>query len=352
MSNQKRVYQHVLRGLKQALPHAPQGHTVTLAMLMTGILLGKTVQFEKMAGEIPAPIQDASIAERLRRWVRNPNAAPEVFFTPFATALLAALADTPLVLAMDASSIGRGCQVLVVGVVYQQRLLPVAWVVYKGGKGHAPASTHIAVLEQVLPLLPPEATVILLGDGEYDSVEMLTWVATHTAWESVVRTAKSAQVTVEGEPLTLDELALAPGDLLSLSEVGFTQQEFGPVQVVCHWDAQEEAPIYLVTNLELAAEAVYWYKKRFKIETLFSDKKTRGFHLHKSGLTVPARLARLFMATSLAYIWVVYMGVACILTGAAPVGPPRPAHEKPVSVGAGLAQVRLKTRSAAATLDF
>jgi hypothetical protein len=59
----------------------------------------------------------------------------------------------------------------------------------------------------------------------------------------------------------------------------------------------------------LQEEVCYWYQKRFKIETFFSDQKSRGFHLHKSHLSDPSRLARLMIAACLAYIWMVYLGV-------------------------------------------
>ena len=44
---------------------------------------------------------------------------------------------------------------------------------------------------------------------------------------------------------------------------------------------------------------------------LFSDQKSRGFHLHKSHLSDPQRLSRLSIAACLAYIWIVYLGSVC-----------------------------------------
>jgi hypothetical protein len=51
------------------------------------------------------------------------------------------------------------------------------------------------------------------------------------------------------------------------------------------------------------------------IETFFADQKSRGFHLHKSHLADPTRLARLLMAACLAYIWIVYLGALCAQDG-------------------------------------
>jgi len=53
-----------------------------------------------------------------------------------------------------------------------------------------------------------------------------------------------------------------------------------------------------------ANEAAERYRLRFRIESMFANHKSRGFHIHKSHLAKPERLARLLLATSLAYVWV------------------------------------------------
>jgi hypothetical protein len=79
--------------------------------------------------------------------------------------------------------------------------------------------------------------------------------------------------------------------------------------LVTYWGKEYKEPIYLVTNVETPEEAQFWYKKRFKIETLFSDLKGRGFGINKSHLSDPKRVARLLIAVCIAYIWVVCLGV-------------------------------------------
>jgi len=48
------------------------------------------------------------------------------------------------------------------------------------------------------------------------------------------------------------------------------------------------------------------------IETFFSDQKSRGFHIDKSHLSDPKRLCRLLIASCLAYLWIVYLGVCAL----------------------------------------
>ena len=62
-----------------------------------------------------------------------------------------------------------------------------------------------------------------------------------------------------------------------------------------------------------------WYEKRFRIETFFSDQKSRGFHIHKSHMSDVQRLSRLLIAACLAYIWIVYLGSVCEAGGWKPV---------------------------------
>jgi len=62
-------------------------------------------------------------------------------------------------------------------------------------------------------------------------------------------------------------------------------------------------------------EAQRWYRKRFTIETLFSDVKGRGFHLDKTRLYIPDRVSRLILATAITYLFTVFLGVDLIHSG-------------------------------------
>ena len=72
------------------------------------------------------------------------------------------------------------------------------------------------------------------------------------------------------------------------------------------WAKGYQDPLYLVSNMDAAEEACRYDQKRFRIETFFSDQKSRGFHIHKSHISDPQRLSRLLIAACLAYIWIVY----------------------------------------------
>ena len=109
--------------------------TITLAMMITGIVLSKKAQLSEMSSEIPADAKDKSIEMRLRRWVKHQRIDGDLIYLPFAQQVLSVLSNQELILVMDGSQVGRGCMVLMVGVVYKKRTLPIAWLVYEGKKG-------------------------------------------------------------------------------------------------------------------------------------------------------------------------------------------------------------------------
>jgi hypothetical protein len=101
--------------------------------------------------------------------------------------------------------------------------------------------------------------------------------------------------TWEGETLRLDTLGAwsKPGTLIALQEVKVTRDAYGPVMVLSCWAKGYHEPLYLVSNMATAEEACRLDEKRFRIETLFSDQKSRGFPMHKSPMSDVQRLSRL-----------------------------------------------------------
>jgi len=312
MSDNHRRFQAIRQALKQLYPEEPRGnaarHLNTLAAMVSGIVGSKSTNLPAVASKVPDAAKRESRVKRFSRWVNNDGITAEFYFLPYADVLLASLASRALLLVIDGSTVGRGCLALMVNVVYGNRALPLAWVVIKGSKGHFPETRHVQLMAQVHDLLPAGATVIVLGDGEFDGVTLQATLAGY-GWDYVCRTAQNTRLCEAGDWFTCADVAVERGRRLGLPGVLFTQQAYGPVLAIAWWRQDCQEPIYLVTNMDLVVEACHWYGKRFQIETFFSDQKSRGFNLHKSHIADPARLARLLIAACLAYIWIVYLGV-------------------------------------------
>jgi len=316
MSDNHRRYRAILTALTQCYGSEISGrmaqHVTTLAAFISGIVGSKSSQLPSIATKIPDRAKPESRVKRLSRWLDNEHIKEEVYFLPYAEGLLRHLACATLVLVMDGSGVGRGCCALMIHVVYQGRALPLAWRVRGCPKGHCPEALHIALVELVRELIPEGTQVVFLGDGEFDGIK-LQEVMKESGWLYACRTAKSTVATWQDMTFDLDLLgsSLKPGRLIELKAVHFTRYAYGPVMVLCCWARGEVEPLYLVSNMSSAEEAIGYYQKRFRVETFFSDQKSRGFHIQKSHIEEPQRLSRLLIALCLAYIWVVYLGSLC-----------------------------------------
>jgi hypothetical protein len=313
MSDNLRRYRAIRDALIQYYPGQPTGtvtrHLTTLAALISGIVASKSTQLPHIATKVPDGTKPESRVKRCARWLDNARILEELYFLPYAEILLTHLALETLVLVMDGSVVGRGCVALMIHVIYKGRALPLAWRVRQGPKGHFPEELHIALVELIRACLPEGSRVVLLGDGEFDGTT-LQETLNEAGWFYACRTAQNTVATWEGETFRLDTLGACskPGTLIELKEVQITRDAYGPVMVLSCWAKGYQEPLYLVSNMEAAEEACRYYQKRFRIETFFSDQKSRGFHIHRSHISDPQRLSRLLIAACLAYIWIVYLG--------------------------------------------
>ena len=319
--------------LKQLYPSEPTGnlarHLNTLAALVSGIIGSRKTHLPAIASKMPDGRKRESRSKRFARFLQNPKVTPETFFLPYAQALVQSLPSGPLILVMDGSQIGRGCMALMLSVLYEQkgqqgerkRALPLCWRVVRAKKGHFPQESHRELLAQATALIPSGRSVIFLGDGEFDGCDLLGDIQA-AGWRYVCRTAKSVLLAEADWPdetfslsLLMADGGLQPGDCVEMADVLFTAQGLGPVLVGAVWERGQKEPLLLVSNLDFFEEARVWYKKRFGIETFFSDQKSRGFYLCHSHLSQPERLARLLMATCLAYYWMVCLGAEVVRHG-------------------------------------
>lgn len=319
MSDTHRRYCAIKAALRQVIAVRPNSHPAqhlnTLTALICGIVGSRHSQLPKVAEQAPSGgAAEESLVKRFSRWLQSDSVTYDTFFLPFAQAVLLALAHQPLVLIMDGSTIGRTGLALMLSVVYKGRALPLVWTVVTGKKGHFPEATHRALVAQLQPLIPAAATVIFVGDGEFDGTE-LQGALNGYGWQYVCRTACNTLIWAGEACISFATLGLKPDDAVYVLQARMTARQYGPIMALALWEVGHQDPLYLVSNLSDPNVALDWYQKRFRIETFFSDQKSRGFHLDKSHVADPTRLARLLIAACLAYLWIVYLGAVAVRDG-------------------------------------
>lgn len=319
MSDTYRRYGAIKRAIMQFYQPRPTGqrekHLNTLVALICGLAGGKHAHLSTIADHAPSNgAKQERVIDRFRRWLKHDHQTVDGWFLPVAEAVLMTLAHQPILVVMDGSVVGRGCIALMLSVVYHGRALPLCWVVVRGANGHFPEETHRALLAQLQAIMPLGATVTFLGDGEFDGTALQADLRRNT-WHYVCRTASTILVAACGVQFHVGDLGPPHGEVVAVTPAWMTGEQYGPVSLLAIWEVPYKEPIYLVTNMPDLDVAVEMYKKRPHIETFFSDIKSRGFHIHKSHLSDPKRLSRLLIASCLAYLWIVYLGVCALRDG-------------------------------------
>lgn len=296
-----------------------RGHSLgrldTLSILIYGILRSGHSQLTKIASKQLPTTNHASRVKRMKRWVMHQAVDCQSYFIPFLSKILLALArQSHIHLAIDGSPVGSGCMCLMVSILWRKRALPLCWLVRRKRKGHFSATVHVELLTQLAALLPPHDNIVLVGDGEFDKIELMKFCQTQ-GWSFVFRTAKNTRIypsdSLHPEPSCRMENLYPPLSERTywMSEVYFTAKKYGLVHVFCHHDRRYKDPWYLVSNIDFPKQVIQLYQKRFGIETLFSDLKSRGFHIHKSQLRDPKRVEKLLIAVALAFIFTLLTGL-------------------------------------------
>jgi hypothetical protein len=223
--------------------------------------------------------------------------------------MLSALAGKgELVLVVDGSQTGAHCCTLMISVLCKGYAIPLAWLSKSGEKGHFPEQMHldlVAYVQQLLPECIPElCRVVFLGDGEFDGLKLRT-VCKENNWEFVLRTSKDKKVDCGGEIAQIKALCPSEGE-----EIVFLEDACeGDNAIYWHGKGHED-PIFLLTNIELGEMACAYYRKRFKIETLFKYMKSGGFKVHKSMIETPEKIKNLLIIVCAAFIFTFSIGIA------------------------------------------
>jgi hypothetical protein len=92
------------------------------------------------------------------------------------------------------------------------------------------------MVELVSGLVPEGASVVFLGDGEFDGIR-LQQTMQDTGWFSVCRTGCHMTASWDGERFRLDTLGacIKPGTRIEWSEVLLTREDYGPIMLLCCW---------------------------------------------------------------------------------------------------------------------
>ena len=312
------LYHNWMQQICELRPNQRITQVRNFVWLMVGIYLSHSVYLSKIAVKIPGPAKLVSTTRRLSRFLDNPAINVREWYQPIAQRWLQAqwqcLGEIRLI--VDGTKFGFKHQLLMVSLAYRKRAIPIAWTWVKHVRGHSNAHKQLALLNYVRTLLPRGATVFLVGDCEFGSVETLKWLD-QRSWYYVLcqksDTCLWLEQSTEWKPF--DSFIQKAGQSLWLGQGYLTAKEIYPTNLLTHWQIGEKEPWYLATNLPDRAMALKYYQRRMWCEELHGDLKKHGFNLESTMLHDSLRLSRLTLAVAFLYVWLISVGGRTIHDG-------------------------------------
>ena len=317
--NNSRLYGMWRERLAQLIPDHCESRLMNMLCLIVGMYEAKSVHISHIAARLPIRAKRASLDKRLRRFLNNPAVRVRDWYQGVATDLLARAAVSGTVhLIIDCTKVSFGHQMLMVGVAYKRRALPLAWTWVRHRKGHSTTLKQLALLGYVRRLLPKNIEVSLVGDCEFGSARLIEYMDAW-GWNYALRQPQHYLCMpkgVGGRWLRLDEVwpRFRSGATYWLGNIVLTKANAYPTHLVFHWRKGEKQPWLLATNMLTPRAAIRLYRRRMWLEEMFGDMKGHGFDLEDTHLRHFLRLSRLTLAVCFLYSWLVATGEHVLVT--------------------------------------
>jgi len=249
--------------------------------------------------------------QRLYRFLDNIRLTPELLIPLHIALACGTKLRERLPMILDQTTI-RGIETLLIGLVFEGRVLPIAFSCFMKHLIHKSQNIleHSLILA-TMSCFPVEFRPVLILDRGYARVALLI----HLRQEGIpflCRAKRSVMIYLNGKGQTLGRFKIKPGQIRRYS-VLYHSQKKELLDLIIYFGKGYKEPWYLLvpsgTSLT-AEEIVELYAKRMSIEQGFRDWKT---HLGVRGLVFyghdPApRLTRLLLVFSLSYLLCLALG--------------------------------------------
>lgn len=249
--------------------------------------------------------------QRLSRFLDNPRLTPEILI-PLQIALVLGIQATGSVpLILDQTTI-RGIQTLLIGTLFEGRVLPVAFSCFThAGIRKSQNTLEHALILTVMSCFPAESRPLLIMDRGYARVALLEKLR-REGIPFLIRAKAKVIVYYQGKPRLLGRFTVKPGQMRRY-QVLYHSRKKEPLDLIVFRGKGYQETWYLLVPQDFSLttqEIVDLYAKRMSIEQGFRDWKT---HLGVRGLVFRApnpapRLTRLLLAFSLSYLICLALG--------------------------------------------
>jgi Transposase DDE domain len=295
--------------LQQTLgPHVglSKSRLETLCLIVVGMVSARTVNLSHLACERPSTALVASTYRRLQRFFQHVRLGAD-WSAPLVVGLLGL--DGPWLLALDRTQwkLGtRDVNILVLAVVTPRARVPLIWSVLDNNGGNSDSGERIALMRRYLAIFGAASIRLLLADREFVGRAWMNFLNENNIPFAIRMKEKLIVTTEDGRRLALGSaLRKCRGVRTFRAALGAAlgHDQAHPLWLNFAARRLDDGALLIVASNTPARAALAAYRKRWAIECLFGDTKSRGFNLEDTRLVTPRKLALLLGLVALAVAW-------------------------------------------------
>jgi hypothetical protein len=312
MLSNSELYRIWRKRLSQLMPETKyrRYRLANMLIVVVGMYKARSVHLNIIARKIPIRAKKLSLVRRLRRFIANTAVRVREWYQPVARQLLAAAASAGQVhLVIDSTKVSAGHRLVMVGIAYRRRTLPLAWTWVRSSRGHSTTNKQVALMRYVYTLIPKGVAVSVVGDSEFGGTVLMRQLD-EWGWDYALRQRGRLRFMPyrSTHSYRFDQVAIKPGEMIWMGRVDLTVTQAYVTNVVIYWAPNEKEPWFLATNLPCPHHAIRLYRRRMWIEEMFGDMKGHGFDLEVTRFHHIQRLSRITLIVCLVYLWLIAIG--------------------------------------------
>lgn len=276
-----------------------------------GMVKAKSSRLRTIAGCVEG--QADSQRRRLQRFVKRTQPLG-AFFAGWTRSVVEQAGVRRVVLIVDETKLEAEWGVMVVGLAFHERCIPLAWAVYRANDAAAyPSEGQVNLILRLLGAvqagLPAGMPVRVLADRGIGTSPALMRGIAALGWTFLFRVTKQSKLILpDATEVTFYDQVTQPGDSYAASGTVFKKRGQIPGHVRVLWGLDARERWSLVTNDP--ALTGWEYAQRMWIEEAFRDLKSQGWQVEDACLQTPDRMANLWIILVVAYTWMLFFGYA------------------------------------------
>ena len=273
---------------------------------MIAIIQQNTANSARLANVLDLSAKRESKYRRLKRFLSD--APPDGAI--FAKLMIAILKPSgKYVLALDRTEWKYGkvwVNILTLSVVVGNTAIPLFWQTLNR-KGNSTLAEKRAIIDRYVEVFGVENIAYFCADREFDGLEFVKYLDER-------RVPFRLRVKVSMPITNKSGVPIKCGKLLRTLKIGENYElkrarKYGGVKVYVEVErGRDTKESVIVISSENTGKILLEYKRRWAIETLFQNLKSRGFELEETHLTEAGKIDKLFGVLALAAAWAVKAG--------------------------------------------